>query len=134
MKRDRGTYEGVSDKYDEFLDIQSKKPVLQRTLPPQRPYSPEPDSDSDMGKTVFTAIGVGIGVILLALAGYSLYVANRWGDAGLTGASTGYLIVAFFLTIAGVGGIAATINHNFRVLAKPPRHHRPPLQKRHQHS
>lgn len=122
MKRDRGTYDGVRDKYDEFLEIQSRKPVLQRVLPPQRPYSPQPDSGSDMGKIVFTAIGVGIGVILLALAGYSLYVARTWGDAGLTGASTGYTIVAFFLTIAGVGGIAATLNHNFRVLARPVHH------------
>lgn len=123
MKRDRDTYDGVRDKYDEFLEIQSQKPAPQRTLPPQRPYSPQPDSGSDMGKIVFTAIGVGIGVILLALAGYSLYVARTWGAAGLTGASTGYSIVAFFLTVAGVGGIAATLNHNFRVLARPARHH-----------
>lgn len=123
MKRDRGTYDGVRDKYDEFLEIQSRKPVLQRTLPPQRPYTPQPDSESDMGKIVFTAIGVGIGVILLALAGYAYYVARTWGDAGLTGASTGYTVVAFFLTVAGVGGIAATLNHNFRVLARPARHH-----------
>lgn len=123
MKRDRGTYEGVRRKYDEFLEIQAQKPVLQRTLPPQRPFSPPTSSGSDMGRNVFAAIGVGIGVLLLALSAYSLYVASRWGDAGLTGASTGYTLVAFFLAIAGIGGIAATLNHNYRVLAQPPRRH-----------
>jgi hypothetical protein len=123
VKRDRGTYDDVRDRYDEFLEIQANRPVLQRTLPPQRPFSPAPASDSDMGKTVFAAIGVGIGVVLLALAAYSLYVANRWGDAGLTGASTGYVLVAFFLAVAGIGGIAATLNHNYRVLSRPARHH-----------
>lgn len=122
MKRDRETYDGVRRKYDEFLEIQSSKPVLQRTLPPQRPYAPEPESGQDMGKIVFTAIGVGIGAILLALAGYSFYVAAVWGDHGLDGAATGYALVGFFLTIAGAGGIAATINHNFRVLARPAPH------------
>lgn len=123
MKRDRGTYDSVRDKYDEFLEIQADKPVLQRTLPPQRPFSPAPASDTDMARNVFAAIGVGIGVVLLALAAYTLYVANVWGDGGMTGASTGYAIVAFFLTIAGIGGIAATLNHNYRVLARPGRHH-----------
>lgn len=122
MKRDRGTYDGVRRKYDEFLEIQANRPVLQRVLPPHRPFSPAPASDTDMGKHVVAAIGIGIGVILLALAAYTLYVADRWADAGLTGASTGYLVVAFFLTVAGIGGIAATLNHNYRVLARPARH------------
>lgn len=123
MKRDRGTYDDVRDRYDEFLEIQSRKPVLQRTLPPQKPFSPEAGSESDMSKNLFAAIGVGIGVVLLALAGYAFYVASVWGDARLSGAATGYVIVGFFLTLAGLGGIAATLNHNYRVLARPPSHH-----------
>lgn len=123
MKRDRGTYDSVRDKYDEFLEIQANKPVLQRTLPPQRPFSPDTAPENDMGKNVFAAIGVGIGVVLLALAAYSFYVANVWGDGGMTGASTGYAIVAFFLAVAGIGGIAATLNHNYRVLARPAGRH-----------
>jgi hypothetical protein len=122
MKRDRSTYDSVRARYDEFLEIQKSKPVLQRTLSPRRPFSPETGSDSDMSKNVFAAIGVGIGLLLLALAGYSLYVASRWGAAGLTGAATGYTIIAFFLILGGIGGIAATLNHNYRVLARPPRH------------
>lgn len=117
MNRDRGTYDSVRDRYDEFLEIQKDKPVLQRVPPPQRPYSPE-IIDSEMSKTVFAAIGVGLGLMLLGLAGYTLFVAARWGAEDLTGASTGYAIVAFFLAIAGIGGIAATLNHNYRVLAQ----------------
>lgn len=113
MKRDAATYDRIRRTYDEFVEIQKEKPVLQRVLPPQKRYSPEPISDSDMSKTLFAAIGVGIGVVLLALAGYSLYVAIQWGRDGLTGAATGYSLVAFFLTLAGGGGIAATLNHNF---------------------
>lgn len=124
MKKDRGTYEGITRKYDEFLEIQSRKPVLQRTSPPQqRPFSPETETGSDMGKTVFNAIGVGIGIVLLALAAFSLYVAIKWSNGGLDGAATGYFIVAFFLLLAGIGGIAATLNHNYRVLARPPARH-----------
>lgn len=123
MKRDAGTYDRIRRTYDEFVEIQKEKPVLQRVLPPQKPYSPEPASDSDMSKTVFAAIGVGIGVVLLALAGYALYVATQWGNDGLTGAATGYGLVAFFLTIAGLGGIAATLNHNFGPGSRRPASH-----------
>jgi hypothetical protein len=123
MKRDRGTYDSVRDKYDEFLDIQSRKPVLQRAPVPQRAFVPDSGPDQDMLKTVFAAVGVGISVMLLALSGYSVYVAMRWGAEGLTGASTGYAMVAFFLAVAGIGGIAATLNHNYRVLARTGAHH-----------
>lgn len=124
MNRDPGTYGRVSDKYEEFLEIQKQRPVLQRTaLPPQRPYSPEPDHGSDMGKTVFTAIGVGIGLLLLALAALSAYTASQWYGVHLNGAFVGYSVVTFFLLLAGIGGITATLNHNFRVLTRPGGHH-----------
>lgn len=119
MSRDKGTYDRVGKKYEEFLEIQASKPVLQRTLPPQRPYSPEPHSGADMGRLIFTGIGVGIGVLLLALAALAFWRAAVWGDFARSGAATGYAVVGFFLTIAGIGGMLATLNHNFRVLARP---------------
>lgn len=119
MSRDKATYDRVRQKYEEFLEIQASKPVLQRVLPPQRPYSPEPETGPDMGKMLSTAIGLGIGVILLALAGFAFWTASAWGDFARQGAATGYTLVGFFLLVAGLGGIAATLNHNFRVLSRP---------------
>lgn len=118
MKRDEDTYGGIRRKYDEFLQIQSEKPVLQRVLAAPRPFQPETRTRPDMGRIVFTAIGVGIGAVLLALAAFSFYVAAKWGGYALNGAATGYTIVGFFLALAGLGGIAATLNHNFRVLGR----------------
>jgi hypothetical protein len=118
MSRDRDTYADVSRKYDEFMDIQADKPVLQRAVP-QKPYSLPAEPDSDMGKMVLTAIGVGIGIFLVILGSIAFYAAYTWADYALDGAATGYTLVGIFLFIAGFGGIAATINHNFRVLARP---------------
>ena len=127
MKRDKHTYDAVRDKYDEFTELQKDTPMLQRErprgLPEQRPYSPAPDTGSDMGKTVFMAIGVGIGLLLLALSAYAFYTAASWSDIARNGAQVGYSLVGFFLLIAGVGGIIATLNHNLRVLARPGGHH-----------
>ena len=78
-----------------------------------------------MSRTIQAAIGIGIGVVLLGLAVYAFMTAAYWGDFGRDGAQTGYMLVGVFLLIAGFGGIAATWNHNFRVLVRPPddRHH-----------
>ena len=65
-----------------------------------------------MERTVFAAIGIGIGAILLLLAIFAFVTAARWGSLGQDGA------VGFFLTLAGIGGILATYNHNFRVLTR----------------
>lgn len=70
-----------------------------------------------MGKNVFAAIGVVIGLLLLALAAQSFLSAYRWAELARDGAATGYTVVGFFLLLAGAGGILATLNHNFRVLA-----------------
>jgi hypothetical protein len=76
-----------------------------------------------MGKYTFAAIGVIIGLIILALAALSFYVAAEWAALDRGGAATGYFVVGFFLVLSGAGGIAATLNHNFRVLAQPDGHH-----------
>lgn len=122
MKRDEATYGGVRRKFEEWKEIQAHRPPPQRVLPPQRPYIPEPATDSEMGKTLFAGIGIGIGVILLVLAGLAFASAAKWAGFDRDGAAVGYSVVGFFLTIAGIGGIAATWNHNFRVLS--PTHRR----------
>lgn len=71
-----------------------------------------------MERTVFAAIGIGIGAILLLLAIFAFVTAARWGSLGQDGAAVGYALVGFFLTLAGIGGILATYNHNFRVLTR----------------
>lgn len=128
MKRDESTYGRVRDKFEEWKEIQATRPERPRVIAPARPYTPEPRTgSSDMGKTAYTAIGVGIGVILLLLAGLTLANAARWGDYARDGAVVGYTVAGLFLVLAGLGGIIATLNHNFRVL---PEAHR---QKAHSH-
>jgi len=123
MKRDEGTYGRIGKQYDEYSEIAASKPVAApRGLPPQRPYVPATE-EADMGRTVVAAIGIGIGVILLILAAIAFVSAARWDGLNREGAAVGYLLVGFFLTIAGVGGILSTYNHNFRVLARPGGHH-----------
>lgn len=124
MSRDDRTYGKVQQKYDEWIELEKNRPArayLRRDddydTPPQNP------GDSDMSRMVFTAIGVGLGVILLALAAFAFYTAASWGDYGRDGASVGYTLVGVFLLIAGIGGIIATWNHNFRVLTRTARHH-----------
>lgn len=122
MERDESTYGGVRKRYDEYVDRQQSRPVPERTLPAQKPYTPNHE-DADMGRYLFASIGAGIAVVLLALAGWAFYTAAQWGSYARDGAQVGYLVVGIFLTIASIGGLAAIYNHNFRVLTQPPEHH-----------
>ena len=118
MKRDEGTYGRIGKQYDEYTEIAASKPApAPRGLPPQRPYVPAPE-EAGMERTVFAAIGIGIGAILLLLAIFAFVTAAGWGELGQEGAAVGYTVVGFFLTLAGIGGILATYNHNFRVLTR----------------
>src|SRR5688500_1710602 len=69
-------------------------------------------------KSMGTAIGGGRGLLLLALAGLAAYAASTWADAGRSGATVGYAITAFFLTLAGGGGLLAVWNHVARVIPR----------------
>jgi hypothetical protein len=123
MKRDEGTYGRIGKQYDEYSEIAASKPVAApRALPPQRPYVPATE-EADMGRTVYAAIGIGLGLLLLLLAVISFVSAAKWSGLDREGAAVGYALVGFFLTIAGVGGILSTYNHNFRVLVRPGGHH-----------
>lgn len=76
----------------------------------------------EMSKMVLLAVGVGLGLTLLALAVLSGTNAGRWGAIDRDGAAVGYSLVAFFLTIAGLGAIFATYNHLFRAAGRSAHH------------
>ena len=75
-----------------------------------------------MPRMIAATIGFGIGAILLALAAYAFFTSAFWGSFGRDGAQVGYFVAGVFLLIAGIGGILATYNHNFRVLVRRPIH------------
>jgi hypothetical protein len=123
MKRDENTYGGISRKYDEWREHEKGKPRPPRVRS-DKPYVHQPYESSDMGKTVFAAIGIGIGLVLLLLSLLSFLNASRWSEFGRDGAVVGWSLVGVFLLVAGLGAIISTWNHNFRVLVNPPpRHH-----------
>lgn len=74
-------------------------------------------------RMVGMAAGFGTGVLLLVLAATAAVAAASWADADRSGAVVGYSITALFLTLAGVGAIAATWNHVFRVIPGDAPHH-----------
>lgn len=76
----------------------------------------------EMSRMVMMGIGGVLGLGLLVLAGLSFANAASWADVGRDGAQVGYAVVGVFLTIAGLGAILATWNHNFRVAGRPAHH------------
>jgi hypothetical protein len=75
-------------------------------------------------KMVGMALGFGVGALLLILAVVTALNAAKWGRVDRSGAQVAYSIAAFFLTLAGVGGVAATWNHLFRIIpGEAPEHH-----------
>jgi hypothetical protein len=115
--RDEGTYGDVSQRYDEWLEINKNRPAPPRVRS-DRPYVHQRYESSDMGRTVFAAIGIGIGLVLLVLAVLAFLTAGRWADFGRDSAVVGWSLVGTFLLIAGFGAIISTWNHNFRVLTR----------------
>jgi len=123
VSRDEATYGQVRGKYDAWRDRDARGSVRTRVRHDNEQH-PQPSPDrSDMSRLVFAGIGFGIGVVLLGLAAYAFSAASYWGSFGRDGAQVGYSLVGFFLLVAGIGGIAAVYNHNFRVLVNPPEHH-----------
>lgn len=118
MSRDSRTYGAIREKYDAWVDNEARRPKRAH-LRRANGYSTAPQEDSDMSRMVFAAIGIGIGVVLLGLAAYAFSRAAYWGSFGQDGAQVGFTLVGVFLSIAGLGGIIATWNHNFRVLVRP---------------
>lgn len=75
-------------------------------------------------KRVGMAVGFGAGIVLLLLAAFTFYNAAQWGEVPRDGAQVAYNVTGFFLTLAGLGALAATYNHVFRVIpGEAPHHH-----------
>jgi len=76
-----------------------------------------------MSKNLIFGVGAVIGIILLALAAMAANTAIQWAQIDRDGAAVGWGIVTFFLTLAGIGAIAGSANHAFRVIDRPAAHH-----------
>jgi hypothetical protein len=119
VSRDERTYGGIRQKYDAWVETESARPERDRLR--RVDSTPIETKDvSEMSRMAFAAIGFGIAAVLLALAGYAFYTADYYGSFMKDGAATGYTVVGVFLLIAGIGGLAAVWNHNFRALPKGP--------------
>lgn len=92
-----------------------------------QPQSPSaigmPEIPESVARLAGIAVGLGTGLLLLALAATAFVASNSWGNIDRGGAVVAYFLTGCFLTVAGLGCITATLNHNFRVLAGPPAHH-----------
>lgn len=118
MKKNRQdpTYQDVERRFDSYEA--NRPPPERRRYVAGRPFVTE-----GVLCAIFTAVGVGTGLLLLGLAAVSFYAASTWEGIARNGAAVGYNVTGFFLTIAGLGAIVATWNHNYRVPDRPPAHH-----------
>lgn len=114
--RDRNdpTYKRVQSQYGEFNEAH---PVRRRGTALAWPEEglPIPELSEGTARVVFTGIGLGIGLLMLTLAVVSFAASRSWAELDRDGASTGYALPVLFLTVSGLGCIAATLNHQFRV-------------------
>lgn len=70
------------------------------------------------------AVGFGMGALLLVLAATAATAAASWARVDRSGAAVAYSVATFFLLLAGLGALAATYNHVFRIIPGPaPDHH-----------
>ena len=122
MKRDPTTYAKIRDQYDEWIQAEARRPRRAYLRRVDSSYSPPSESDSEMSRMIAATLGFGIGAVLLALSAYAFYTSSVWGGFGRDGAQVGYFVAGLFLFIAGIGGVLATWNHNFRVLVNRPSH------------
>jgi hypothetical protein len=123
VSRDERTYGKIRQKFDEWVDLEATRPeraYLRRkdTVTPNQPRG-----NPEISRTIHTLFGAGIGTLLLGLAFYAFATAAYWASHGRDGAQVGYTLAGVFLLIAGAGGIIATVNHNFRVITRPPPPH-----------
>jgi hypothetical protein len=83
-----------------------------------------PEMSDAVEKTLGMAAGFGAGALLLLLAAVAGTAAASWARVDRSGAAVAYSIATFFLLLAGLGAVAATYNHVFRVIpGEAPEHH-----------
>lgn len=119
------TQETVRARYKQWFGS-GRRPLPGRAVHDGSEYWDETDASGGgggMGRMVLMGIGAVTGLVLLALAGLSFVNAAKWGDYARDGAALGYTLVGFFLTLAGIGALLATWNHNFRVVGGAAAHH-----------
>ncbi len=118
-----GTFRTVRGRYQDWFGAGDRGFLPGRTIASDDYEHPGVGAGGgEMSKMVLMGIGGGIGVLLLAMAAFSFVTSGEWAEISRDGASTGYLVVGFFLTIAGLGAIIATFNHLFRVSGQPAHH------------
>lgn len=111
---------------DTFGSIEERYDRWSRANPRRRGPSAlkMPEMSDALERTVGMAMGFGTGILLLVLAVVAGMAAASWARVDRSGAAVAYSITTFFLLLAGLGAIAATYNHVFRVIpGEAPEHH-----------
>jgi hypothetical protein len=116
------TYQSVRGRFESWRENNPEKPSKSALGWPEGGL-PLPELSEEAGKVVFTIIGLGTGLLMLVLAATAFTASKSWGAIERDGALVGYAACGLFLTISGLGCIAATLNHNFRVVGRTPAHH-----------
>lgn len=118
MSRERGddTFDTVQGRYQQWSEGNPRR---------RGPSALKVPVMSDaVEKTVGMALGFGAGAVLLLLAAVAATAAASWARIDRSGAAVAYGITTFFLVLAGIGALAATYNHVFRIIpSDPPEHH-----------
>lgn len=115
------TFDTVRARYKDWFG-KERRPLPGRDVWDGSEYWDTEPSGGEMSRMVLMGIGLVVGLVLLGLAALAFVTAAAWNGYARDGAFVGYMLVGFFLTIAGVGCIAATWNHNFRVVNRPAHH------------
>ena len=102
------TFETVEGRYQKWSDANPRRRGPSAIKVPEMSDAAE--------KTLGMAAGFGAGALLLLLAGVAATAAASWARVDRSGAAVAYSIATFFLLLAGLGALAATYNHVFRII------------------
>lgn len=113
------------DAGDTFRTVESRYAAHEEAHPRRRGRSAlkVPVMSDAAEKAVGMVVGFGAGALLLVLAVVAAVAARSWADVDRSGAVAGYAVTAFFLALAGIGALAGTWNHAFRVIPGEAPHH-----------
>lgn len=117
-RRDNDTFRTVEGRYKSFEEANPRQRSRSALANIRMPALSD-QAEKGLG----TAAGFGLGALLLLLAAVCIAASRSWGAIDRSGAQLAYGIAAFFLLLAGLGGLAATYNHLFRVIPGEAEHH-----------